>query len=665
MTSWRDQILKDFVPGINKLTLVADPDGLLTEERMVLKLRDKGFDLIEFSDSIAFRYAYESQYRALWDQGLSTDLVVVLHLEDSDLDSLPYDLLQNGKTLRFSLGDLFPHFSYRVLSELDRSLLDKLFAAQHRFKPESMGENLSKDFILRHVYRIAPEMIDSIADLLSVLLKLHYGHVQLSKLLAERWVRLLSDTPVFDGWDLLTLISDEQAFYGFLQERWPLFLASSIKNHSVYEDFSSYGLKYAGPDLIPFDHHGVYIYIDNLFVEGKLKPIWHDHIIVDKDSWMRVGLLTNTVAGDLTLRFKKLLASLENQLANMNDTNHADWATFAAAWAELVALAYDKLSANEIDKVKHLRIQVDFKFSNWLERHFGGLINLPPSKPVMVHHATRYLQRIVDESPKSKVALIVMDGLALNQWVTVREGLSSDLPNVHIREKSLFAWVPSVTSVSRQAIFSGKMPMYFSSSIDTTNTEEKHWFQYWEDAGINRSEIVYQRSLGANESAQSDLDALISPKTRVVGLVVDSVDKIMHGMQLGNAGMHNQVKLWIKSGYLKELIAELLMQGFDVWLTADHGNIEATGYGRPKEGVLAETRGERMRVYKDKSILEQVAGEFSFAKAWEPVGLPDHYFPLVVSGDEAFITKGEKIVGHGGISLEEIIVPWIHFEKSS
>jgi hypothetical protein len=665
MTSWRDQILKDFVPGINRLTLVADPDGLLTEERMVLKLRELGFDLIEFTDSIAFRYAYESQYRALWDQGLSTDLVVVLRLEDSELDRLPYDLLQSGKALRFSLGDLFPHFSYRVLTELDRSLLDKLFVSQHRFKPESMGENLSKDFILRHVYRIAPEMIDSVAGLISVLLKLHYGRIQLPKLLAERWARLLSDAPVFEGWDLLTLISDEQAFYGFLQERWPLFLANITKNHAVYERFSSYGLKYAGPDLIPFEHHDIYIYIDNLFVEGKLKPIRHDQLIVDKDSWMRVGLLTNTVAEDLTIRFKKLLLSVENQLVNMNDANHSDWAKFAAAWAELVALAYGKLSAIEIDEVKHLRIQVDFEFSNWLEAHFGGLINLPPGKPVMVHHAVRYLTRALNENPHSKVALIVMDGLALNQWVTLKTGLSSDLPNIHIREKSLFAWVPSVTSVSRQAIFSGKIPMYFSSSIDTTNAEEKHWLQYWEDAGLNKSEVVYQRSLGSNESAQSDLDALISSKTRVVGLVVDSVDKIMHGMQLGNAGMHNQVNLWMKSGYLKDLISELVVQGFDVWLTADHGNIEATGCGRPKEGVLADTRGERMRVYKDKSILEQVAGEFSFAKAWDPVGLPDNYFPLVISGDEAFITKGEKIVGHGGISLEEIVVPWIHFEKSS
>ena len=50
MSSWRDAILNDFVPNVSKLTLVADPDCLLTEEKLALELRGRGFDLIEFSD---------------------------------------------------------------------------------------------------------------------------------------------------------------------------------------------------------------------------------------------------------------------------------------------------------------------------------------------------------------------------------------------------------------------------------------------------------------------------------------------------------------------------------------------------------------------------------------------------------------------------------------
>ena len=68
MSNWRDSILNEFVPNVSKLTLVADPDSLLTEEKLVLELKNRGFDLIEFNDSVEFRYFYESKYRAKWDK---------------------------------------------------------------------------------------------------------------------------------------------------------------------------------------------------------------------------------------------------------------------------------------------------------------------------------------------------------------------------------------------------------------------------------------------------------------------------------------------------------------------------------------------------------------------------------------------------------------------
>ena len=55
MANWRDQILAEFQPKISRLTLVADPDELLTEEGMLSAIRDRGFDLIPFDDSITFR----------------------------------------------------------------------------------------------------------------------------------------------------------------------------------------------------------------------------------------------------------------------------------------------------------------------------------------------------------------------------------------------------------------------------------------------------------------------------------------------------------------------------------------------------------------------------------------------------------------------------------
>src|SRR5213593_4143054 len=130
MSNWREQILQEFTPQVARLTLVADPDGLLAEEGVLQGLRERDFELIPFEDHVAFRFAYESKYRSLWDRGELTDLVVVLRSQATDLGSLPYDLLQAGRKLSFNLGDLFPNLSYPVVASLDRSDLEPLYRAQ-------------------------------------------------------------------------------------------------------------------------------------------------------------------------------------------------------------------------------------------------------------------------------------------------------------------------------------------------------------------------------------------------------------------------------------------------------------------------------------------------------------------------------------------------------
>jgi hypothetical protein len=251
----------------------------------------------------------------------------------------------------------------------------------------------------------------------------------------------------------------------------------------------------------------------------------------------------------------------------------------------------------------------------------------------------------------------------LDQWVTIRQLLQKQDSNLVMRESATFAWIPTLTSVSRQSIFSGKPPLYFPSSINSTNSEEKLWKQFWEGHGLSRLDVAYQRGLGDGD-ASSVLDAAIHPgKTKVVGLVVDKIDKIMHGMQLGAAGMHNQIKQWCHAGFLSTLVGQLLDYGYEVWLTADHGNIECKGKGRPSEGVIAETRGERARVYPTPELRSQVAESFTFAHEWQPVGLPADYFPLVAGGRDAFVNPGDSIVGHGGVAIEEVIVPLVKFER--
>lgn len=663
MSSWRDAILNDFVPNVSKLTLVADPDCLLTEEKLALELRGRGFDLIEFSDPVEFRYAYESKYRSIWDRGEHTDLVVVLRLQDAELESLPYDLLQAGRKLSFNLGDLFPHLSYPVIEKLDRSLLDALFEAQRKSPPDRMGDNASKDFILRHVFGIAAELIANEVELLRALLRLHYGKLQIPLMLAERLIQVLKGHDGFKAWPLSEIVPDDEAFFAFLQERWPLFLSRLGSANQVREDSPEYGLKYPGPDRLPFDHQDIKVYIDNLFLEGKLTPVEATDIEVDAGSWVRSGIATSGVDND-ALRISRLFDLVEKELPTA-EARYSDWTAFALKWAELSSLVHCGNSTEYQTRLREIGDALNSTFAGWLTDHYSSLINLPPTNPAMLHHVPRRLARDIEDSGSSRVALIVVDGLALDQWVTIRQLLQKQDANLVMRESATFAWIPTLTSVSRQSIFSGKPPLYFPSSINSTNSEEKLWKQFWEGHGLSRLDVAYQRGLGDGD-AVGVLDSAIHPgKTKAVGLVVDKVDKIMHGMQLGSAGMHNQIKQWCHAGFLSAMVGQLLDYGYEVWLTADHGNIQCEGKGRPSEGVIAETRGERVRVYPTPELRAQVAGAFPFAHEWQPVGLPADYFPLVAGARDAFVNPGDAIVGHGGVAIEEVIVPLVKFERSA
>jgi len=134
-------------------------------------------------------------------------------------------------------------------------------------------------------------------------------------------------------------------------------------------------------------------------------------------------------------------------------------------------------------------------------------------------------------------------------------------------------------------------------------------------------------------------------------------------MELGTAGMHNQVRQWAGQPFMANLIDLLLDNGFCVFLSSDHGNIESAGCGRPAEGSVADLRGERVRIYSDPLLRGQIKSRFPDALEWPPIGLPEDYLPLLAPGRSAFVRESERLVGHGGISLEELVVPLVQIER--
>lgn len=667
MDNWRDKILQEFTPQVSRLTLVADPDGLLTETGVLQGLQERGFELIPFEDPIAFRYAYESKYRLRWDRGEATELVVVLRAEMEDLSILPYDLLQAGRKLSFNLGDVFPNLSYPVLEALDRAYLDPLYRAQLQHRPDTLGDSATKDFVLLHVFEIAPELIIRPPDLIKLLLRRHFRNQRIPTILDERLIQVLRQNKLFKDWPLEQIVPLRHAFFAFLQERWPAFLdrLTMTMSEKAGEGEVSYGLEFDGPLEIPFDHDDVRVYIDNLFLEGLLHPVTHHHADKLSSTWVSAGLKLDPES-DRLRRLEGLIKNIDASLPP-SEARHHEWLAFARKWAELNVMLCDVSETSPpetLQRIKDIKQKIDDSFFLWVQQRFAGLHNQPPVPPVMVHHIPRAMARQMEKSRQKKIAMVVIDGLSLDQWVVLREVLGEQRPGLQFREDAVFAWIPTITSVSRQALFAGKLPLYFPASINTTAKESSLWLQFWLDQGFTQAQVAFLKGLG-NGTIDELKELLEHPQVCVAGLVVDKVDKIMHGMELGTAGMHNQVRQWTLQGFMSDLIDLLQNLDFRVWLTSDHGNIEAEGFGRPTEGAVADLKGERVRVYPDQILRSKVKEKFPDTIEWPAIGLPEDYLCLLAPGRSAFIQEGKRTVAHGGVSIEEVIVPFVEIEPNA
>lgn len=672
MSDWRDYILQHFREPVHRLTLVADPDGLMLEEKLLAAIRQNGFDLLPFEDPIAFRYAYESGYRQHWDEGHDTDLVVIMRSPSASLRSLPHDLLQSGRALEFGLPELFPRLSYPVVSELDRACLQPLYEACCQYRGPEMGDRASKAFVLKHVFGIVPDLVRTPADLLKLLLSRHARAEVVPASLDDLLLESLRQNPAFDDWPLEALLRSAGDFFAFLQARWPGYLASQQSAEALLKEP---GAGYVTSETLPFDDPDVRAYVDTFFLEGKLRPValpanWRI------ESWAQVGVEHDPETVGLR-RFTGLLELLGEELPAA-DAPYRDWTQYAVRWAETVVLHHrfrEKLDEAAVSRYRALHLSIEERFANWMLIRYHTLHSLPfMPRPVMVHQIPNYMAVHRRQHLDARLALVIVDGLALDQWHIIRDVWAEESQPWSMQEGTLFAWVPTLTPISRQATLAGTAPQFFPDSWGTTEREESRWHRFWAEQGTHPASVGYLRNLGVkgldanggtlpgNEvGLEEEVVALLeSAHIRVAGLVLNAVDNIMHGMELGTAGMHQQVRLWLtRHRYLTRLIAKLVEESFTVFLTADHGNVSAQGIGRPSEGVLVEKRGQRARVYTEPAFLDLARQQSPAAIEWTNVGLPAQLRVLLAPQLDAFLNVGDHAVCHGGIALEEVIVPFI------
>lgn len=659
---WTERILSHFTANLTRLWVACDPDDVLLDEKLLTELRGRGFELMLYEDPFAFRAEYEACYRAAWDRGEQGSAPsLVLHLCSTDANVLPWDIVHHGRVVRLSLAELFPKLAYSAVQQVEPEHFSRLFLAHQTELQSARGENESRDFILEHVYQLAPRFIRNPVDFWRELLRMRFSNRTLPPLFAQHAASIIQDKGLFANLPVATWLASRSALLRVVQEAWYRYLSKLGLDGT--QTGESPPPNYVTRFEIPFDHPDVQVLINSMFLDGSLHPLAVHSVPVGIPNWIKAGIVQDLAALQ-TLALKGIDGLIET--TPTADSPHKDWSEFAKRYGEILARTQG-LPGIEVsehlsvirERIKALQAQSDERLQAWVAaRHYADLILQPVTKgPVMVHHIPRFLRQR-RSAGETRVALLVFDGLALDQWVQIRESLIATTKRFAFDEGTAFAWLPTVTSVSRQALFSGLKPREFDDSIERTDKEESLWKTFWQNEGVNPNEVMYRRAL--RQTSQLDaLEAdLIDRCPKVVGLVIDEVDDRLH-KERSKKDVAMWIENWLTTGFVDRLFSLLLDRGYHIYLTADHGNVESTGIGRPNQGVMAETRGERVRVYRSETLLADSAAACPGTVRLDIAGLPANFMPLFAGGRTAFVPQGEAVVVHGGVSIEELIVPFV------
>ena len=360
--------------------------------------------------------------------------------------------------------------------------------------------------------------------------------------------------------------------------------------------------------------------------------------LVDLDKLQTENLLRDSASeiGRQEDAFRKLKSEWASNCQSMDFNKPTAWMQKAA---ELL------LSAIEMDRLGDLKediADVNNKFLSYLQESYVNIISSTCGNkaPRIVTHVLPFLSKQKDD----KIALVVIDGMNYWQSILLTRSLEENL-NIRTKTDCIYSWLPSVTELSRQAIFRGEIPLVeYNQSPDS---EKKLWREFWESKGLQTFQQYYQHS------------GIINEETAVkrLGYVVVKLDDKMHASD-NYMYLYDNTKRWVEEEDVLQNIQHLIESGFKVYITTDHGNIETTAYkkldSRDKLGANLSYRHITLPDPANKSIFEaEYAGHI--------VQIDKDSRTYYAIDKEAFTSK-ERCVTHGGTHWLEVLIPFITIE---
>lgn len=631
--NWAEKLATHF-PSKGSLYIVSDDYGVFNRKEVLQVLGQVGIIVHTYQDPVVFRYQYETTFRHEERKSRSTWIVTIA---TNQFNQLPYDILSNANRLSISWETIFPSLDPTVVQYCPDEGLRLLFDAS-KTQLKHLNYNESIDFILTEVYQLDTSIFSNEINLVKAAI-LYYDKFSeaLPLLFFQRLEQNIKKSHPFLPTEALTVFKSKDDLTLLLNKQWKRYIQdySKLPYEQMDKSRTNIDFSYFNDPII---RQILPKYISPIPVSNQTKF----------EKWMLAGLIMDsTPSYDTNVLFNQDFSKFSRQ----------EWGNLASQIGEI---QYNYLNDGTLPSTWNTQIQtINEHFEKWMIEEYANLRTLPVvPKPKMVHQISHFLARKIN----TKIALIVMDGMNFTQWYMLKQHLASD--GWSFEEDAVFSWIPSVTSVSRQAIFSGLEPRQFADTIHSTRKEKTYWLQFWEQAGFTRQNVAYENSLGLEEYNQLSLSYMQFPSIRIYGAVIDVIDQFMHGAVQGNQTMISELSTWLSTNYINHFLADLVDQDYDVYITSDHGNVECLGAGRIHEGVLVNSKGERTRIYQSENIRNQTHLTYADSTiSWNHSGLPKDYNILLAKDNYAFVPKGDKIVTHGGIHFEEVIVPFVKVKR--
>ena len=369
---------------------------------------------------------------------------------------------------------------------------------------------------------------------------------------------------------------------------------------------------------------------------------------------------------------------------SLHDLNsHQDWIQF---YEKMVywELELEHLEDNSMLEIFETQMQeANRLFSKFVEQNYPEWLGNATNTPTLSHHLMEQevFPRLHSHEP---TLLVVIDNLRLDQWKVIADSLR---PHYNLTsENNYYSILPTATQYARNALFSGLTPLEMEKKYpdwwknDTDEGGKNLFEKEFLGANILRKNLdikwSYHKIKKLSEGRQL-LKTLQNHSQEALTVVVyNFVDMISHAktemeiikeLAADNKAYRSLTRSWFNNSPLLELIQKAASLNFQLLLTTDHGTInvktpssligdrETSQNLRYKTGRGMTFEKKQVMVANDPNQLQlprlALNSQFVFAKEDAYFVYPKNYNYYA----KHFLNSYQ----HGGISLEEMIVPFV------